>query len=206
MVTTTKSNQKPKHEPALYDSKSSASKSLLSEPELKLYEEIDSRKASIKKSGTFAGIMEAPTKSAVSMRRADAIVEKSNRPEWQMTAVEKMDLVREGISKKNLENFKRKTNLDYDRLSAILLTTRATLINKKGEEHFSVALSERIVSIADLYSYGFDVFEDPDKFNEWIFRPNKALGGKPPFEMLDNHFGREEIKNVIGRIDYGVYS
>jgi putative toxin-antitoxin system antitoxin component (TIGR02293 family) len=138
--------------------------------------------------------------------RTAIIVEKTDRPEWQMTAVEKMDMVREGVSKKKLESLKSKTNLDYDKLSTILSTTRATLINKKGTEHFSTALSERIVSIADLYSYGFEVFEDESKFNEWIFRPNQALGGKQPFELLDNHFGREEVKNVIGRINYGVYS
>ena len=134
------------------------------------------------------------------------IVEKTDKPEWQMTAVEKMDMVRDGMSKKDLESLKSRTNLDYDKLSTLLSTTRATLINKKGTEHFSAALSERIVSIADLYSYGFEVFEDSAKFNEWVFRPNQALGGKQPFELLDNQFGREEVKNVIGRIDYGVYS
>jgi putative toxin-antitoxin system antitoxin component (TIGR02293 family) len=134
------------------------------------------------------------------------IGERKGKPEWQMTAVEKMNMVRDGMSKKDLESLKTKTNLDYDKLSTVLSTTRATLINKKGTEHFSAALSERIVSMADLYSYGFEVFEDEDKFNEWVFRPNHALGGKQPFELLDNQFGREEVKNLIGRIDYGVYS
>lgn len=134
------------------------------------------------------------------------IVEKTAKPEWQMTAVEKMDMVRDGVSKKDLESLKSKTNLDYDKLSILLSTTRATLINKKGTENFSAALSERIISIADLYSYGFEVFEDETKFKEWVFRPNQALGGKQPFELIDNQFGREEVKNLIGRIDYGVYS
>lgn len=134
------------------------------------------------------------------------IGEKRGKPEWQMTAVEKMNMVRDGMSKKDLVSLKSKTNLDYDKLSTVLSTTRATLINKKGTEHYSAALSERIVSIADLYSYGFEVFENENKFNEWVFRPNQALGGKQPFELLDNQFGREEVKNLIGRIDYGVYS
>ena len=137
---------------------------------------------------------------------SSVIVEEAAIAEWQMTAVEKMYLVREGINKKDLEKLKNKAKLDYDKLATLLSTTRATLINKKGTENFSAALSERIVSIADLYSYGFEVFEDQAKFNEWVFRPNKALGGKKPFELLDNQFGREEVKNVIGRIDYGVYS
>lgn len=134
------------------------------------------------------------------------IAGKTDKAEWQMTATEKMNMARRGLSKKDLENLKRKTNLDYDKLSTLLSTTRATLINKKGTEHFSASLSERIVGIADVYSYGFEVFEDETKFNNWVFRPNQALGGKQPFELLDNQFGREEVKNVIGRIDYGVYS
>ncbi len=134
------------------------------------------------------------------------IADNAIKPEWKMTAIEKMELVRDGVSKKDLETLKRKTSLDYDKLSTLLSTTRATLINKKGSAHFSTSLGERIVSIADLYSYGYEVFEDIAKFNAWVFRPNQALGGKPPFELLDNQFGREEVKNLIGRIDYGVYA
>ena len=39
-----------------------------------------------------------------------------------------------------------------------------------------------------------------------MFTENQALGNKIPFEIVDNQFGREEIKNLIGRIEYGVYS
>jgi putative toxin-antitoxin system antitoxin component (TIGR02293 family) len=160
----------------------------------------------LKKSAMGANIAIEIQYSDIHRHSTSIIVEETDKPEWQMTAVEKMDMVRDGVSKKDLESLKSKTNLDYDKLSTLLSTNRATLINKKGTEHFSATLSERIVSIADLYSYGFEVFEDENKFNEWIFRPNQALGGKQPFELLDNQFGREEVKNVIGRIDYGVYS
>ena len=159
-----------------------------------------------KKSAMAANIVRVIAHSGSYRHSTSIIVEETDKPEWQMTAVEKMDMVRDGVSKKDLESLKSKTNLDYDKLSTLLSTNRATLINKKGTQHFSATLSERIVSIADLYSYGFEVFEDENKFNEWIFRPNQALGGKQPFELLDNQFGREEVKNVIGRIDYGVYS
>ena len=148
----------------------------------------------------------ATPQAASHLFNATIFLEKAGRPEWKMTAVEKMNMVREGVSKKKLETLKLKANLDYDKLSNMLSTTRATLINKKGAEHFSAALSERIVSIADVYSYGYEVFEDESNFNEWIFKPNQALGGRQPYELLDNQFGREEVKNVIGRIDYGVYS
>lgn len=171
------------------------------------YSEVGGAKKLSSKNGVVtANIVVGMPHSESNLRSTSIIVEKTDKPEWKMTAVEKMDMVRVGLSKKDLENLKSKTNLDYDKLSTLLSTTRATLINKKGTEQFSAALSEKIVSIADLYSYGFEVFEDESKFNEWVFSPNQALGGKQPFELLDNQFGREEVKNVIGRIDYGVYS
>lgn len=124
----------------------------------------------------------------------------------QMTSLEKMGIVREGVSKKDLERLKEKSELDYDKLAKALSVTRATLINKKRDQKFGAVLSEKIVGLADIYSYGYEVFEDEDRFNRWMFRPNQALGGKAPYDFIDNQFGREEVKNLIGRIDYGVYS
>jgi putative toxin-antitoxin system antitoxin component (TIGR02293 family) len=130
----------------------------------------------------------------------------SKKPESRMTSFEKIDIIREGISKRDLEHLKQKTDLDYNQLSKVLSVARATLINKKGSAKFDMVLSERIVGVADIYSYGYEVFEDENRFNEWIFRANQALGGQAPYDLLDNQYGREEVKNLIGRIDYGVYS
>ena len=130
----------------------------------------------------------------------------TDKPESHLTPLEKMGIAREGVSKKDLETLKEKTELDYDTLAKALSVTRATLINKKGKEKFNPSLSERIVGLADIYSYGYEVFEDNERFNEWMFRPNKALGGQTPYDVIDSQFGREEVRNIIGRIDYGVYS
>jgi putative toxin-antitoxin system antitoxin component (TIGR02293 family) len=130
----------------------------------------------------------------------------SEKPLAVMTPLEKMELVMEGVSKKELEQLKDITEMDYDRLAKALSVTRATLINKKGKEKFGMGLSEKIVGLADIYSYGYSVFEDEDRFNQWVMRSNKALGGQAPFDLLNNQFGREEVRNLIGRIEYGVYS
>ncbi len=134
------------------------------------------------------------------------LTDATKKPENHLTAFEKMDIVRDGISKKDLELLKDKAELDYTMLAKALSVTRATLINKKRDQKFGVGLSEKIVGLADLYSYGFEVFEDEDRFNQWMARPNQALGGQIPYDLIDNQYGREEVKNIIGRIDYGVYS
>ncbi len=126
--------------------------------------------------------------------------------ENQMTPFEKMEKLQQGISKAHLERLKVRTELDYDKLSHVLSVTRSTLIKKKGEQKYSFAVGERILDLADIYSYGYKVFEDEVKFRDWMFKPNHALGGKAPYDILDNQFGRQEVKNLIGRIEYGVYS
>ena len=137
---------------------------------------------------------------------AQTILSESGKPERQMTSFEKMTLARLGISKKGLEKLKDTIEVDYDDLAKALSVTRATLINKKGNEKFSTQLSERIVGLADIYSYGYEVFEVPDRFNHWMRHPNLALNGLPPYDLLESQFGREEVINLIGRIDYGVFS
>lgn len=123
-----------------------------------------------------------------------------------MTPLQKMEISKRGVSKNYLEQFKKVTALDYDALADALAVTRATLINKKGAEKFNGSLSERIVSLADLYAYGYVVFEDSAAFNQWMQAPNQALGGLTPLSITDSLYGREEVKSLIGRIAYGVYS
>lgn len=123
-----------------------------------------------------------------------------------MTTTQKMEISKGGITKKELELLKTLADLDYTTIARILSVTRATLINKRKTEKFNTALSERIVGLADLYTYGIKVFGEKEIFNRWMNEPNRALGGKTPLDIIDNQFGREEVKNVIGRIEYGVYS
>ncbi len=123
----------------------------------------------------------------------------------KLTSLEKMALLEKGIKKSDLESFKVKAHLDYDKLAQALSVTRATLINNKIDS-YSENISERILALTDLYSYGYEVFENDDNFNSWLFVSNKALGNKKPFDIIDNQFGREEIKNLIGRIEHGIYS
>ncbi|QAA82400.1 DUF2384 domain-containing protein [Aequorivita sp. H23M31] len=127
-------------------------------------------------------------------------------PLVDLTSYQKMQIVRDGITKSYLTKLKEETSLDYDALAQALSVTRSTLINKKNDQRFSDHVSERIVAVAELYSFGYEVFENKDNFNSWMFSPNQALSGAKPFELMDNQFGREEIRNLIGRIAHGVFS
>lgn len=117
----------------------------------------------------------------------------------------KIGLVKNGISKKQLEAIKSETDFNYGTLSNLLSISRTTIINKKGDDRFDPATSERIIRLAEILCYGREVFENREIFNIWIRIPNSGLDGKSPLELLDTLYGIEEVKKELGRIEYGVY-
>lgn len=127
-------------------------------------------------------------------------------PLVEMTSFQKMQIVRDGVTKTYLTKLKEETSLDYDALAQALSVTRSTLINKKGNQKFNDHIGERIIAVAEIYSFGYEVFEDKNNFNQWMFSSNQAIAGTKPFDIMDNQFGREEVRNLIGRIAHGVYS
>ena len=127
-------------------------------------------------------------------------------PVYMWSSYQKIDAIKEGVSKEELENLKEQTGLDYDTLAKVLSVAKATLHNKKGKDKFDISVSERLLLLADIYSFGYEVFESKEKFNQWMKSGNNALGGVSPLNLLDTLYGMEEVKHLIGRIQYGIYS
>lgn len=196
---------KNKKHPALSSSKKAIKKYNTAEHNELKYE-VNEAAAVYNKTLSFDNPLSIKYKNPDNKNDEVILIGAAKKPESKMTSVEKMNVVRSGVTKKDLESLKAKTKLGYDNLAKALSVTRATLINKKNMEKFNAVVSERIISLADIYSYGYEVFEDEDRFNRWMFTPIRALGGQMPFDLMDNQFGRQEVRDIIGRIDYGVYS
>lgn len=122
-----------------------------------------------------------------------------------LTSQFKIGIIKNGITKKQLEAIKSETNFDYNTLGNLLGVSRTTLIKKKGDDKFDQPTSERIMLLAELLNYGREVFESREMFNIWVKKPSFALGGKAPLELLDTLYGIEEVKKELGRIEYGIY-
>jgi putative toxin-antitoxin system antitoxin component (TIGR02293 family) len=74
--------------------------------------------------------------------------------------------------------------------------------DKKLERNFSVQLFE----LADLFLYGNEFFGSQTNFFKWLELPNTALGGLEPKELLEIPNGVSKVRDLLGRIEYGVYS
>lgn len=67
--------------------------------------------------------------------------------------------------------------------------------------------SDRLYQIASTFRAAVILFEgDTDAAAGWMKEPAKALGGVAPIEMLDTGAGTAEVMDLIGRLEYGIYS
>jgi putative toxin-antitoxin system antitoxin component (TIGR02293 family) len=156
----------------------------------------------------------AKKKIAVRKKRSPVVIAKERKPvvrniignieKW--TVDKKIAVIESGVSKLEFEALKKEMGLDYETLSHILSVTKATLHNKKGNGKFNAMVSERLLMFVEIYVYGIEVFGSKEKFSHWISNPIRSTGGIAPMKLLYTFYCMEEVKRIIGRIDYGVYS
>ncbi len=116
-------------------------------------------------------------------------------------------LAQKGINANIIKNFRTYFNLSRDITAEMLNISKPTLYrwiksNKNLDKNYSIKLFE----IADLFLYGIKVFESKENFFKWLNLPNTALGGMEPIELIEVPGGVSKVRDVIGRIEHGVYS
>ncbi|WP_173003216.1 antitoxin Xre/MbcA/ParS toxin-binding domain-containing protein [Chitinophaga sp. SYP-B3965] len=117
----------------------------------------------------------------------------------------KEDFVKAGITKGQLSRLKNVLGLDYFTLSNILAITERTIHMKKDDETFSHIISDRIMYVAELYSYGYKIFGSRESFNVWMRQENKYFHGRSPIELLETQVGGKEVENEIYRFEVGTF-
>jgi putative toxin-antitoxin system antitoxin component (TIGR02293 family) len=66
--------------------------------------------------------------------------------------------------------------------------------------------SDRAMRMARVVALAKEVLGTDAKASHWLSNPNRALGGKRPFDQLDTEPGVRSVEEVLYRIAYGMYS
>jgi putative toxin-antitoxin system antitoxin component (TIGR02293 family) len=66
--------------------------------------------------------------------------------------------------------------------------------------------SDRTLRMARVVALANEVLGAEDKAQRWMAAPNRALGGKKPFDQLDTEMGVHSVEEVLQRIAYGMFS
>lgn len=118
-----------------------------------------------------------------------------------------ISIARRGVNAGVINNFRNYFGLTRDRTADLLQVSEPTLYRwtkaqKTLERNYSVQLFE----LADLFLYGIEVLNSSQDFFKWLELPNTALGGMEPLDLLEVPGGIAKVRDLLGRIQYGVYS
>lgn len=112
-----------------------------------------------------------------------------------------------GLNSNVILNFRKYFDISREFTADLLNVSEPTIYrwirgNKKLERNYSIQLFE----LAELFLYGTEVFENKENFFKWLDISNTALGGLKPKELLEVPGGISKVRDLLGRIEYGVYS
>jgi putative toxin-antitoxin system antitoxin component (TIGR02293 family) len=119
------------------------------------------------------------------------------------------DLIRQiqkGLRFSELETLQNSLEMPFEQLAAKLSISRSTLQRRKAAGRLSPDESDKVMRFSRLLEHATNVFGDIDKARAWLKHPQYGLGGAVPLDYAETEIGAQEVDNLLGRIDYGVYS
>ncbi|TVR84806.1 MAG: DUF2384 domain-containing protein [Saprospirales bacterium] len=116
-------------------------------------------------------------------------------------------IAKKGINANVIKNVRVHFELTTEMMAGLLNISVPTLYRWiKSNKNLEINYSIKLFEIADLFLYGIEVFEEKETFFKWLNLPNTALGGLKPIELIELPDGVSKVRDIIGRIEHGVYS
>jgi putative toxin-antitoxin system antitoxin component (TIGR02293 family) len=152
--------------------------------------------------------MSASIKTRVEARQGTLYVRilTANSKSDQLTNSRLIEAVQSGLPVRELTDLQASLDVPMERLAPMLGISKATLQRRKSGQRLGLAESDRVVRFARLMGKATEVMESAESARKWLNSPQTGLGGAVPLEYAETEVGAREVEDLLGRIEYGVYS
>jgi putative toxin-antitoxin system antitoxin component (TIGR02293 family) len=116
------------------------------------------------------------------------------------------DAVKAGLPYASLEALMGKLGLNREEVAATLHLPQRTVARRKKERRLQADESDRVLRLARISAQATSTLGSEEKAAQWLRRPNRALGNRPPLDFLDNDIGTRQVEEILGRIAHGTLS
>jgi putative toxin-antitoxin system antitoxin component (TIGR02293 family) len=111
--------------------------------------------------------------------------------------------IREGFPQLVVEQVMRAAGITLKELAISLDLSARSLQRRRRPGRLARHESDRLYRLARIVALAKHYLGNEETATRWLKRPNRALGGKPPLELIDTELGARAVENVLGRIAYG---
>lgn len=115
--------------------------------------------------------------------------------------------VEEGVPVLDIVQFGREAGFSNEELARLIRIPPRTYARRVAHKaRLKATEGERAVRVIRLFDLARRVFGTDEATRRWLNAPLRALGGRSPLDFAQTEPGAREVENVIGRLEYGVYS
>jgi putative toxin-antitoxin system antitoxin component (TIGR02293 family) len=111
--------------------------------------------------------------------------------------------IREGFPQEVVGSVMNSAGLTLKELSAALDLSPRSLQRRRHQGRLAQYESDRLYRLARIVALAKQFIGDEKTAGRWLKRPNRALGGNIPLELIDTELGARAVENVLGRIAFG---
>lgn len=119
------------------------------------------------------------------------------------TASDLQSAIREGFPPVVVRKVMDSAGLTLKELAASLDLSPRSLQRRRERGRLASYESDRLYRLARIVALAKHHIGNGEAAARWLKRPNRALGGRSPLELVDTEPGARAVEDVLGRIAYG---
>lgn len=113
----------------------------------------------------------------------------------------------QGLRASIINKFREHFDLSLEKTSAMLSVSEPTIYRWiQDDRELDKNIAIKLLEITNLFQYAIRVFSSKRAFFSWLYQDNISIGGIAPMQLLEIPEGISKVRDIIGRIEYGVYS
>jgi putative toxin-antitoxin system antitoxin component (TIGR02293 family) len=115
--------------------------------------------------------------------------------------------VRMGFPYAALVHFQKTSGLPVGSIADLIRIPQRTLMRRKAKGRLSSEESERLLRLSGVFEKAVELFEgDTDAARRWLTTSNRELDNQSPLDFTRTEIGAREVEDLIGRLEYGVFT
>ena len=120
---------------------------------------------------------------------------------------EMISMIKKGLPAETVVTLSTSLDMSIKATAELTNIAESTLARRRREKgKLRASESDRVVRIARLRDRAVVVLEEEQRANRWFKTPLKALHGCTPLEYAESELGAQEVMNLLGRLEHGVFS
>jgi putative toxin-antitoxin system antitoxin component (TIGR02293 family) len=118
-----------------------------------------------------------------------------------------LEVITSGLRWSSVDSFLHESGFTQQELAQYLGVPIRTLARRKEGGGLDENESERLLRLSEIYDAALDL-AGGDKANarEWLLSPVRGLNNSRPIDYARTDYGAREVRNLIGRLEHGVFS